>query len=118
MCRIDARCGMSFSTIYKYFRDKEHLSFEFINWWLAEFRLRLDGGCATNHHAAGSKCSKLDPLASAALGARSSPDLASLCGSRRYAETVLLEGVRIECEALVPSKSHGRTQANSFSHHE
>lgn len=35
---IASRCGMSFSTIYKYFGDKEHLLFEFISEWLAELR--------------------------------------------------------------------------------
>ncbi len=48
MCRIDASCGMSFSMIYRYCRDKEHLPFEFINWWLAELSLRLNGGCTTS----------------------------------------------------------------------
>ena len=41
---IAARCGMSFSTIYKYFGDKEHLLFEFISEWLAELRARLVDG--------------------------------------------------------------------------
>lgn len=41
---IAARCGMSFSTIYKYFGDKEHLLFEFISEWLADLRARLADG--------------------------------------------------------------------------
>lgn len=44
MRSIAARCGMSFSTIYKYFGDKEHLLFEFISEWLAELRARLADG--------------------------------------------------------------------------
>lgn len=41
---IAARSGMSFSTIYKYFGDKEHLLFEFISDWLAELRVRIVDG--------------------------------------------------------------------------
>jgi AcrR family transcriptional regulator len=41
---IAARSGMSFSTIYKYFGDKEHLLFEFISEWLAELRERIVDG--------------------------------------------------------------------------
>ena len=44
MRSIAAECGMSFSTIYKYFGDKEHLLFEFISEWLQELRLRLADG--------------------------------------------------------------------------
>jgi AcrR family transcriptional regulator len=44
MRSIAARCGMSFSTIYKYFGDKEHLLFEFISEWLADLRKLLKDG--------------------------------------------------------------------------
>ncbi|RYF28487.1 MAG: TetR family transcriptional regulator [Comamonadaceae bacterium] len=44
MRSIAAECGMSFSTIYKYFGDKEHLLFEFISEWLAELRQLLADG--------------------------------------------------------------------------
>lgn len=44
MRSIAADCGMSFSTIYKYFGDKEHLLFEFISEWLGDLRQRLADG--------------------------------------------------------------------------
>lgn len=41
---IAAHSGMSFSTIYKYFGDKEHLLFEFISGWPTDLCARMADG--------------------------------------------------------------------------